>query len=139
MSEKNPSYIVYDGECPFCSNYAAYAVLRSRIANLELKNARDSDDPIVADLWRRGFDLNEGMVFDDGHTIYYGSDAVKRISALISKNSSFLNGLIASSGVARSIYPLLRAGRFLALRVRGVGPLLGKSPTTKRKQDQVEL
>ena len=83
---------------------------------------RVSDDPIVDKVTSRGFDLNEGMVLLIGERIYHGSDCL-HVLALLTSGGSILNRLSARlfrfRSIARYVYPTLRAGRHLALRLLG--------------------
>lgn len=108
--------IFYDGECPFCARYVTMLRLQ-KTGGVQLVDLR------TATLKRReleeaGFDLDQGMVVEDGGRRYGGSDAVAYLAAL-STNSDLLNRInrmaLSSPGVARLVYPVLRSGRWLAL------------------------
>ncbi len=115
------SLIIYDGDCVFCQNYVRLIKLREAIGPVELLDAR-SDDPRVAEYWRNGYDLNEGMLFVHNGRVYYGHEAVNVLASLSSDSTLFnrINGLFLSNGRAAQIsYPLLKLGRRLVLRLRG--------------------
>lgn len=65
-----------------------------------------------------GFDLDQGMVVEDGGRAYGASDAVAYLAALTTP-SDVLNRLNRSAfsrpSLARILYPLLRSGRWLVL------------------------
>jgi len=113
--------IVYDGECPFCSNYVTMIRLRDAVGEVELVDAR-SDAPIVVELKDKGFDLNEGMVVRFEGRDYFGADAMNILSMLTSDTGA-MNRLVASlfsnKRLARAAYPFLRGGRNLTLRLLG--------------------
>lgn len=113
--------IIYDGECIYCQNYVKFLRLRETIGPVELLDAR-SDDPRVAQYWREGYDLNDGMVFVQGETVHHGARAV-HVLASLSSDSSRLNRLNAaifsSEPVARLLYPVMKLGRRLTLMARG--------------------
>jgi len=115
--------IIYDGECPFCSNYAEYFKLRTVFDELCLINAREQDNPVVIQACSRGFDLDNGMVLVLGDKFYYGGDAMNMI-ALSSKKDGFLwllNGALFSNKlVAKAVYPIFKFFRRVTLRVLGV-------------------
>jgi predicted DCC family thiol-disulfide oxidoreductase YuxK len=117
--------VVYDGECIFCSNYVKFLKLREAVGPVELIDAR-SDDPRVTDYWNRGYDLNDGMIFEFGGQTYHGDRAVNAL-ALLSGGSSLFNRinrlLLANATLARIAYPALRFGRNVTLRLRGQNKL----------------
>ncbi|HXV29095.1 MAG TPA: DCC1-like thiol-disulfide oxidoreductase family protein [Sinorhizobium sp.] len=117
--------IVYDGDCVFCQSYVRFMRLRETVGPVELLDAR-SGDPRVAGFQRQGYDLNEGMLFVFDDRVYHGDEAVNLLAILSSSSSLFgwLNRAILSNRTAaRLIYPLLKFGRRVTLRLRG-RPLL---------------
>lgn len=118
-------WIVYDGECPFCAAYVKLVRLRDAVGIVHLINARDPH-PIVDEVLAAGFDLDEGMAMKIGGEILHG-DAVMNRLAMMSSPSGALNRLHAwvfrSPVRARLLYPPLRTGRNLALRLLGHGQL----------------
>ena len=113
--------VVYDGECPFCSNYVRLMTLKRKVGAVELIDAR-SADPRVGELWRRGYDLNEGMAVLYGDAVYYGSDALALISAVTDERGlpqRLLSALLRSPRRARLLYPAMKAGRRATLRMLG--------------------
>jgi predicted DCC family thiol-disulfide oxidoreductase YuxK len=117
--------IVYDGDCIFCQNYVRLVRLRELVGKVELIDAR-SGDPRVAEYWRNGYDLNQGMLFAYNGKVYHGSDAVHVLAGLSSSVSWFnrLNRAIFSNRVASTLlYPLLKAGRRITLLARGKRPM----------------
>jgi predicted DCC family thiol-disulfide oxidoreductase YuxK len=113
--------IVYDGECVFCQNYVRFFRLRDTIGAVELIDAR-SDDPRVETLWRDGYDLDDGMVFLHRGRVYHGAEAVHVLSSLSSSNGLFnrINAAVfRSPRVTAIVYPVLKLGRRLTLKVRG--------------------
>jgi predicted DCC family thiol-disulfide oxidoreductase YuxK len=52
--------LVYDGDCPVCSNYVLHSRLKERFPDIRLVSAREND-PAVAEARRSGIDLNEDM------------------------------------------------------------------------------
>ncbi len=126
----SPRLLVYDGECPFCSRYVALVRIRESYGPVELVDAR-SGHPVVADLSARGYDLDEGMVLIDGDEVYHGEDCIHRLALLSSPSSLFnrFNAAVFRSRRASSVlYPLLRAGRNLTLRLLGRRKLAATEP-----------
>ncbi|MEO1324998.1 MAG: DCC1-like thiol-disulfide oxidoreductase family protein [Pseudomonadota bacterium] len=117
--------IVYDGECPFCARYIAMVRLREAVSDVELVNAR-CDHPAVDTVRNAGYDLNEGMVLIDGDRIYFGADCIHRL-ALLSTRSTLFNRanawIFSSPRLSRLLYPVLRTGRNLTLRMLGRAPI----------------
>ena len=65
------SYLVYDGECPFCSRYVRLLRLRAAVGAVELVDAR-TDHPMVSYLYDLGIDLDEGMALVQDNVIAHG-------------------------------------------------------------------
>lgn len=108
-----PLRIVYDGECPFCANYVALLRLRENLA-VELIDARA--DRIKANSY--DLNLNEGMVVDLDGEIFYGAKAVALLSRL-----SRRRGILSSDRIANAVYPMMRFGRAITLKILGRKPL----------------
>jgi predicted DCC family thiol-disulfide oxidoreductase YuxK len=119
--------VVYDGACPFCSNYVRLMRLRRSAGPVKLVDAR-SNDPIVQELQSSGLDLDEGMVVIFGQKTYYGKDAVVMLSAL-SDTGKLLGGLLAfllrSPFRASILYPYMKVGRRITLLAIGIPRILG--------------
>jgi predicted DCC family thiol-disulfide oxidoreductase YuxK len=113
--------IVYDGECPFCSQFVTLYKAKSVVGKVDLIDARE-DHPAVRLVKSKGLDLDEGMaVLWDGQ-IYHGADAVHFMAMVGSESGVFnrLNKLIfRSKPLARTLYPWMVAGRNLTLRLLG--------------------
>jgi predicted DCC family thiol-disulfide oxidoreductase YuxK len=117
------SYIVYDGECPFCSAYVRLVRLRDAIGKVVLVNARE-DHPVVRELKRNGYVLDSEMAFVSGGQVWSGPDCINRL-ALLSSRSNLFNrmnaALLSSPSASRFAYPVLRALRNASLRILGKG------------------
>jgi predicted DCC family thiol-disulfide oxidoreductase YuxK len=115
------AWLVYDGECPFCSAYVRYVRVRESLGRLHLVNAREPH-PVVDEIRGRGLDLDEGMVLKLGDRFYHGADCVNVLAMLSTASGPFnrLNAAIFRSPTAsRYLYPVLRAGRNAALHLLG--------------------
>lgn len=113
----NEIKVVYDGACPFCSNYVRLLRLRETFDRVTLINARERPD-LVRRCASAGFDLNEEMlVVMEGQT--YGGARAMQILAMLSSGSSwgrrFYRWLFKSSIRAQTLYPFLRLGRKITL------------------------
>jgi predicted DCC family thiol-disulfide oxidoreductase YuxK len=113
--------IVYDGECPFCSAYVRLVRLKEAVGPVRLIDARR--DPETASLLRsKGIEVDETMAVTYGGATYAAAEAIELLS-LLSSDAGFLNRMMArllrDKRRAKRLYPLLRAGRNLALRLLG--------------------
>ena len=120
MSQNN-SYIVYDGECPFCSRYVKFLRLKESLGSVELIDAR-SNHQVVKEIIAKGYDLDEGMVFKNGSKIYHGDECVYRLSLLSTPSTLFnkVNAIVfRSKTLSKILYPALRVGRNITLRILG--------------------
>jgi len=121
-SSKAPAaWLVYDGECPFCSAYIKFLRFRESAGAVELIDARGGG-PLVDEIVAAGLDLDEGMVLKMGGRIYHGDDCIHAL-ALMSGGSTLFNRanawIFKSPARARVLYPMLRAGRNAVLRLLG--------------------
>ena len=120
------AWLLYDGACPFCANYARLLDVREAMGELTLVDAR-AGGPLAAEARRLGHDPDAGMALklDDGRW-RFGGEALREL-ARHSRRRGFLGManrlLLAPPGAARRWYPLLRLARRLALRANGAGPL----------------
>lgn len=115
------AWIVYDGDCPFCTRYVRLLRLRESAGNVALVNARDGG-PLVDEIRAAGLDLNEGMVLKLGGRLYHGDECMHRLALMSTPSTLFnrINGSVfRSPTVSRLLYPLLRTGRNLTLRLLG--------------------
>ena len=73
--------IIYDGECPFCTDFVVVSNIKKTFANIKITNARNSNEQSVIMLKRQGINLDEGMVVikEDG-SILYGDKAARFIT-----------------------------------------------------------
>lgn len=121
MTASDAFYLIYDGDCPFCSRYVRYVRFRDAAGSVQLIDARDGGE-IVEEILRAGYDLDEGMVLKVGDRIYHGADCIHAL-ALMSSESGFFNKLNAwmfrSPARSRVLYPFLRTGRNCVLRLLG--------------------
>ena len=117
--------LIYDGDCPFCRQFAKLVRLREAAGPVRLVNARDGG-PEVDRLQADGVDFNEGNAFIYGTRVYVGADSMVAI-ALLTDGGGPMRRLLAWSmrepWRARALYPVLRGLRNLALRLRGGTPI----------------
>ena len=122
--------IIYDGECPFCSAYVKMMRLRESVGEVRLINAR-SDDPEVLRVKRLGLDLQDGMVARYGGKDYYADECLTLLS-MLSSGSGVFNASTAwmfkSERRARLMYPVMKAGRAITLKLLGRKPIPSEAP-----------
>jgi len=114
-------WVVYDGECPFCSRYVLLYQPRERGQRVHLIDARSSH-PIVGEIRARNLDHNEGMVVRWCGQYHFGAEAMHLLAMLAGEGSFFdwVNRLLFSRPrLARALYPALVRGRKLILRLLG--------------------
>lgn len=119
------AWLIYDGDCPFCSNYAQYLRVKDAVDDFVLVDAREGG-PLVEEVRDMPHDLDQGMVLKMNGRYYVGHKALNVLALLSEKRGGFsrLNRLLFSSPVvAKLAYPLLRSARWLALKAKGVPPL----------------
>lgn len=111
--------LIFDGECPVCTAYSCN--VDAGPASVKRVNARTLS-PEVQRAIDAGVDLDEGMVVLHDGQLFHGADAMHRMAMLAPRAGmrNRLNRLIfGNQAVARAIYPSLRAGRNLLLRLLG--------------------
>ena len=110
--------VVYDGECPFCARYVSMLRLKAVAGKVELIDAR-SDDPL-ANWARNEFDLDNGMAVRLHGDWQLGSNAMNAL-AILTGPSSTMNrihyAIFRHKRLSRFLYPMLRGGRNLILRI----------------------
>jgi predicted DCC family thiol-disulfide oxidoreductase YuxK len=116
------NFLLYDGDCPACSAYVAIARLRQLYPDLRIASARTEPD-LVAELRRKGYEINDGMVLSLESKIYYAAEATRIIAILGQGSSSRWRraalGMIGTASWSRPLYPWLNRGRLLLLRILG--------------------
>ena len=122
MSPDNDrNWLVYDGDCPFCSNFARLLAFRENAGPIDLVDARDGGAE-VNEVRRHGLNLDEGMVLKLSGRLYHGHDCIHALS-LLSESKGVFNRFNAwvfrSEARSALLYPTMRAGRNLALRLLG--------------------
>jgi predicted DCC family thiol-disulfide oxidoreductase YuxK len=115
------SWILYDGECPFCRSYVKFQNLKSSIGPVKLVNARDGG-PEMQVAMAAGLNLDEGMVLFYGGELYHGAACIHMLALLSEKGNittRFIAWLFGSRSRSGLLYPFLRLGRNLTLRILG--------------------
>ena len=115
--------IVYDGACPYCSDYVSYQRLRDAVDHVELIDAR-ADPAVLGELSISHDQLEDGfVVLIDGER-YAGGDAMHRLAGLSGPPGKWWVRLVAATSrwrpLARFLYPFLVRGRRVALARLGI-------------------
>lgn len=108
-------YLLYDGECPVCAGFVAFAEFRRRHPELKLLDARH-EPALVADLRRDGYEINDGMVLVVDGRLYFGAEASAKLASY--RSDLPLTKRAAMAAVKTTPYPLLRGARTALLRLR---------------------
>lgn len=119
------AYLIYDGECPFCSQYVRMARLRAVLGEMRLIDARDGGHE-VKDARDRGFILDEGFILNIDGRYYSGADCIHMLALMSSRSNVFnklTHAVFKNERRSRVLYPLLRAGRNTLLRLTGRQPM----------------
>ncbi|HEY7976546.1 MAG TPA: DCC1-like thiol-disulfide oxidoreductase family protein [Rhizomicrobium sp.] len=120
--------IIYDGDCPSCSNYVAFYRLKQTLGPIVLLNARDYPN-LVRAFDQEGLNIDEGMAFIIDGRLYHGPDAMSAMAAMSSESGLFnrINATVfRHPRLTRFLYPILRAGRNATLRILGRAKLSGR-------------
>ncbi len=116
-------FLLYDGECPFCSFYVAKSQFETRLGRpLHLIDGRKAPD-LVARLRREGYDLERGMILVLDGRRYHGGDAMTVLEPMTAGSGRFgrlARWFASSPGRVRVAYPWLRRLRRVALLTKGV-------------------
>jgi predicted DCC family thiol-disulfide oxidoreductase YuxK len=119
-------WLVYDGDCPFCSASAQTVRVKQAVGNLRILNAREAQGhPLMDEIRAQALDLNQGIVVKFAGQLYHGAEAL-HLLAMIGSEQGWLNRLnvrlFRNRSVVRFAYPVLKAMRGASLT------LLGKTP-----------
>lgn len=121
MFDKSEIYVIYDGDCPFCTEYVKLVRLREAVGKVNLLNAREPH-PAVDYARSTGVDFNQEMALVMNGEIHAGAECINRL-ALMSTGAGPFNAIMAkvfsSPRTSRALYPFLRTGRNLTLRLMG--------------------
>lgn len=129
LASAEGNWLIYDGECPFCSQYVKLVRVREAIGPLRLINAREGG-PEFDEVMRAGLDLDEGMVLKLSGRLYHGEDCIHAL-ALLGEPKGVFNRFNAwvfkSPKRAAVLYPILRACRNFVLRLMGRKKIKGSN------------
>ena len=119
MTEETDTFLVYDKKCPACNFYCALVRIRESVGNLVLVDAREPS-PLMEEITAAELDIDQGMVLKVGDRLYYGADAIHALSIMGTRSGVFNRvtyWCFKSKAVSRVLYPILRTGRNLLLKI----------------------
>ena len=117
---KSKLVFIYDGECPFCNQFAELLELKSNLPNLEIKNARESPNQIPDnyDMDIKGaILLKDGQFLNGAAAIHFVCKEIKEPSDQLLK---LLTSIFASEKTTKLVFPFLILGRRILLLLKGV-------------------
>ncbi len=111
---------IYDGECPFCNQFAELIELKSNLPGIKIKNARDHPPEIP-----NGYDMDlQGAILIKGDEMLHGANAINWICAQIEAPSDALLAVLKiifiSNRRSRLVFPYLLIARRITLFLKGV-------------------
>lgn len=113
--------VLMDGDCVYCSRFSDLIAARNNLGSLQILNLRDRPDLVEA-MRRDGLEPNQGMLFKRGDKFHYGPRAVSELARATEGDGVVrwaVRQVLRSPPVAAVLYPAMRAGRAVTLRVRG--------------------
>ncbi len=120
MTEK--SLFIYDGECPFCNYFAQLVELKSSLPGIEILDGRKNLS-LLSQLYKQGYDLNNGAILINNGKIMHGADAINWICSEIKEPSDslleVLRILFTSNKRTNLLFPFLLWSRRLSLTLKG--------------------
>ena len=118
---------IYDGECPFCNNFAELLEIKSKINNIQILDGR-KNLIIIKSLLEKGYDLDKGAILLKDDDIFHGANAINTICKEIKNPSSnllkILSSVFKSNKRTKFFFPLLLRARRFALISKGVSQTL---------------
>tara|TARA_S200000501_G_C20431973_1_gene572676 strand:- start:140 stop:520 length:381 start_codon:yes stop_codon:yes gene_type:complete len=118
---------IYDGECPFCNQFAELLELKSKIENISILDAR-KNKIITNSLLNKGYDIDKGAILLKGNDIFHGAEAINTICNQINNPSGrllkLLSNIFKSNKRTKLLFPLLLRARRFALISKGISTSL---------------
>ena len=117
---ENKLIFIYDGECPFCNQFAELLELKSNLPNIIIKDARDKPIEIPID-----YDMDtNGALLLNGEELLSGASAINFICSQIENPSDPLLDILSIVFKSRNrsifLFPFLLISRRIILFFKGV-------------------
>ncbi len=111
---------IYDGQCPFCNQFAELLELKSNLPNIQVKNARENPPELPT-----GYDIDtKGALLLKDDEILHGAKAIQWICSQIKNPSNSLMQILSvtfsSNQRANFLFPFLLVARRVTLFFKGV-------------------
>ena len=111
---------IYDGQCPFCNQFAELLELKSNLQNIELQKARENPYRVPI-----GYDMDaKGAILFKDDEMLYGAQAINWICSQIKEPSGALLKILSvtfsSSKRTYFFFPFLLLFRRVLLFLKGV-------------------
>ena len=120
MTEK--ILFIYDGECPFCNHFAELLNLKTSLPSLEILDGRKNLKQLTQ-LYKQGYDLNDGAILIQDEKIRHGADAINWICSQLQEPSDslleILTIIFSSKKRTKLLFPILIWARRLSLTIKG--------------------
>lgn len=119
-------WLVYDGDCPFCSRYADYVETLAAVPALRLISARTLCPEVLAAL-AAGFDLDRVMVLRLEGRWFAGEAAMAELAGRAQRHrrrNRLVARVLTLPLLGAAFYRALVAGRLLTLRLLGRGRIM---------------
>ena len=121
---------IYDGECPFCNQFAELLEVKSKLKNISILDGR-KNPILINSLLEKGYDIDKGAILQIGEDVFHGAEAINKISSKITNPSSsllkVLSNIFKSTKRTKLIFPFLIRARRFALISKGVSTSLAKN------------
>ncbi|MEO0361365.1 MAG: DCC1-like thiol-disulfide oxidoreductase family protein, partial [Pseudomonadota bacterium] len=101
-------WLLYDGECPFCSAYVRMVRLRESVGAVRLVDAREGG-PELEEVRAADLAIDDGMALKLDGRLYHGDDCIHRLALLTTESGAFnrLNAWVFRSPTrSRALYPV---------------------------------
>ncbi len=114
---------IYDGECPFCNQFAELLEIRSNINGIEIVDGRKNLN-LINSLFIKGYDIDKGAILLKDDKIFHGAEAINTICKQIENPSDsllkFLSNFFKSNKRVKLLFPFLIRARRIALISKGI-------------------
>ena len=123
---KDPVFLLYDGECPFCTNAAQYLEIKKAYPTIKLISFRDTSEIKKLNLPSE-LNPNRGMVLLlNNRPPIQGVEAFIEINKTLGKQG-LIHRILSHRILAKLVYPCLMWMRKIALYLKGSSPIIPKN------------
>lgn len=118
-------WFIYDGDCPICQTGASFYKVRQSVGKVVTVDARtEKNHPVLLEVNKARLNLDDGMVIKFNGTLYQGAAALHLMATLGADEgilNTINNALFKNEALAKTLYPYMRMGRNIALKIKGIG------------------